>query len=71
MAVECALLLSRGHVLAVDRDRRAVELIRENARLSGAAPWMISRLSTPKTPAFSVLTTWRSSRVQRRKPCRR
>jgi len=35
MAVECALLLTEGRVLAVEKDEGAVELIRENARLFG------------------------------------
>jgi len=33
IAVECALLLKKGRVFAVEKDLNAVELIRENARL--------------------------------------
>jgi len=36
LAVECALLLSRGEVWAVEKEKAAVELIRKNARLFGA-----------------------------------
>lgn len=48
IAVECALLLSKGLVLAVEKDQKAVELIRENARLFGVDNLEIVRGAAPE-----------------------